>query len=118
MKWREDIPSTVQGQRHDKVLRKAAGHVAGDVGGCSSFSSRQRPLDIDRLHWWVCGWFVHRDSCEEWIDGWGEFGGSYGAATLTSLPFPRWSRYRALGSRHVLMTGDPERWDPSNEHRS
>lgn len=117
MRWREDIPSSVQRQRHDKVLRKAAGHVAGDVGGCSSFSSRQRPLDIDRLHWWVRGRPMHSDSCEEWDDGCGEFGGSYGAATLDSLPFPRRSRYRALSSRHVFMTGDPECWDTFMKHQ-
>jgi hypothetical protein len=39
--------------RHDKVLRKAAGGDAGDVGGYSTNWTARPDRSIDRLHLWV-----------------------------------------------------------------
>ena len=87
--------------RHDKVLRKTAGHDAGDVGGYSTTGLLvQTGASIDC----ICGFFK-RMCGQEWSGGCGEFDLSTAPQPLASLPFPKWSRYRTVCVHYVLMTG-------------
>lgn len=87
--------------RHDKVLRKTAGHDAGDVGGYSTAGQLfHTGASIDC----ICGFF--RRMCgQKWSGGSGEFDLSTAPQPWASLPFPKWSRCRTACAYYVWMTG-------------